>query len=75
MITIPGSPFRLCDSMPRREFLQIGGLGTAGLALPELFKARAQAGGAAGAAPGTGRAKSCILLFMGGGPRRWTRSI
>src|SRR5947207_1592846 len=42
-------------------------LGAMGLALPELFRARAQA---AGRAPvrSTGRAKSCILLFMGGGP-------
>ena len=62
MLTIPGSPNRLCDGISRREFLQIGGLGTAGLALPELFRAQA-------AAPGQRRsAKACILLFMGGGP-------
>ncbi|HYT89489.1 MAG TPA: DUF1501 domain-containing protein, partial [Gemmataceae bacterium] len=66
MLTLPGSPHRLCDGISRREFLQIGGLGTAGLALPDLF--RAQAAGARGATPGTGRAKACILLFMGGGP-------
>jgi hypothetical protein len=66
MITIPGSPNRWCDSIARREFLQIGGLGAAGLALPELFRARAQA--ATPPARGTGRAKACILLFMGGGP-------
>src|SRR6185295_6707015 len=34
-----------------------------GLALPELFRARA-----AVPAAHTGRAKACILLFMGGGP-------
>jgi hypothetical protein len=62
MLTIPGSPNRWCDGISRREFLQIGGLGTAGLALPELFRAQA-------AAPGQRRpAKTCILLFMGGGP-------
>jgi hypothetical protein len=62
MISIFGSPQRWCDGVSRRQFLQIGGLGAAGLALPELFRARA-------AAPtGAGRAKACILLFMGGGP-------
>jgi Protein of unknown function (DUF1501) len=66
MISIQGSPYRWCDSIPRREFLQIGGLGTAGLALPELFQARAQA--STPAVRGAGRAKACILLFMGGGP-------
>src|SRR2546423_15310819 len=66
MITIPGSTNRWCDGVSRREFLQIGGLGAAGLALPDLFRARAQ--GATRPAPGAGRARSCILLFMGGGP-------
>lgn len=61
MISIPGSPQRWCDGVSRRDFVQIGGLGAAGLALPELFRARATA-----SAPG--QAKSCILLFMGGGP-------
>ena len=46
MITIPGSLNRWCDGVSRREFLQIGGLGTAGLALPELFRAQAATPGA-----------------------------
>ena len=66
MISIPGSVNRWCDGISRREFLQLGGLGAAGLALPELFRARAQA--SVPAARGAGRAKACILLFMGGGP-------
>src|SRR5437879_2626830 len=66
MITIPGSPNRWCDGVSRREFLQIGGLGAAGLALPELFRARAQ--GSTPLPRGAGRARACILLFMGGGP-------
>jgi hypothetical protein len=62
MITIPGSISRWCDGLTRREFLQIGGLGTAGLALPDLLRAQT-------AAPDERRrAKACILLFMGGGP-------
>jgi hypothetical protein len=63
MITIPGSPSRWCDGILRREFLQIGALGAVGLALPELFRAQG-----APAAAGAGRARSCVLLFLGGGP-------
>jgi hypothetical protein len=66
MITIPGSPNRWCDGVSRREFLQIGGLGVAGLALPDLFRARAE--GATPESRSAGRARACILLFMGGGP-------
>ena len=52
----------LRDRLSRRDFLQIGGLGTAGLALGNLLQARA-------AAPARPKgAKSCILLFMNGGP-------
>jgi hypothetical protein len=48
----------------RRELLHAGGLTLAGLGLPELFRARAAA-----RAGGTfGRARSCIVLFMTGGP-------
>ena len=68
MLTIPGSSSRRCDGISRRTFLQMGGLGTVGLALPELFRARAQAAGIEPAAQGIGRARACILLFMGGGP-------
>ena len=66
MLTFPGSPNRWCDGVTRREFLQIGGLGAAGLTLPDLFRARAL--GATPPPRGAGRAKACILLFMGGGP-------
>jgi hypothetical protein len=66
MLTIPGEANRWCDGIPRRDFLQIGGLGAVGLALPDLFRARAQ--GSMPASRGAGRARACILLFMGGGP-------
>src|SRR5262245_46122171 len=68
MLSIPGSINRMCDKVSRREFLQIGALGTAGLALPQLLQGRAQAANNPPAARRIGRAKSCILLFMGGGP-------
>lgn len=65
------SPRQPCagPSISRREWLQVGGLGALGLALPSLMPFRTQ-GAEAAAALGTryGRAKSCILLFLAGGP-------
>ncbi|AMV37407.1 DUF1501 domain-containing protein [Planctomyces sp. SH-PL62] len=57
----------------RREFLRAGGLGLLNLGLPTLLQARemtaAQGDVIGGASASTfGRAKSCILLFMWGGP-------
>jgi len=48
----------------RRTLLQAGVLSTFGLTLPDLLQSRQ----AASAAPGGGRATSCILLYMTGGP-------
>lgn len=50
---------RLCDRLTRREMLQVGGLGLLGLSAPGLLRGAA--------APGR-RARSCILLFLMGGP-------
>lgn len=65
MLAIPGTPFRLCDGVTRRDFLRIGSLGATGLTLPDLLRGRA-AGAIQPRLPG--KAKACILLFMGGGP-------
>ena len=67
MLSILGSGHRLCDGVSRRDFLRVGGLGAAGLALPTLFGARASAAAGRTVSGGFGRAKACILLF-GGGP-------
>jgi len=48
----------------RRQFLQVGALGAFGLSLPGLWQAEAMAR----AAGGKSRAKSCIFLFLWGGP-------
>jgi hypothetical protein len=54
--------------VPRREVLRAGSLGLLGLTLSELMRGRASAQSKS-AGPGSfGRAKSCILLFMWGGP-------
>ena len=52
------------DLQRRRTLLQAGVLSTFGLTLPDLLQSRQ----AASAAPGGGRATSCILLYMTGGP-------
>ena len=48
----------------RRELLRIGGLGCLGMTLPDLLAPRLNAS----TPPTFGRAKSCIILFLGGGP-------
>ena len=53
---------RLCDGLSRREVLRVGGLSALGLSLPDLLQARASE------KPGVGKAKSCIVLFLMGGP-------
>src|SRR5882672_7939723 len=53
----PAAPHRL----PRRSFLKIGGLGVAGLALPQLLKAESTAGIRSSR-------KSVILIYLVGGP-------
>jgi hypothetical protein len=70
MFCIPGGKARLCDGLTRREMLRVGGLGSFGLALPELLSSRqAQASPQANvAATGFGKARSCIVLFLMGGP-------
>ena len=61
-----GQGLRLCDGISRREALQIGGLGTLGVGLPQLLQSQARASTAGGST--FGRAKRVILLFMWGGP-------
>lgn len=55
---------RACDGMTRRYALRLGSSGLiGGLTLPRILELRAKA-----AAPGTAKAKSCIFLFLEGGP-------
>ena len=59
LLSLNGPGSRLCDGLTRRELLRVGGLALGGLALPDLLRA-----GPARRA----RAKSCIQLFLWGGP-------
>ncbi len=53
----------------RREAIRAGALAMTGLGMPGLFAGRAAASTkAADTAAGFGRAKSCLLIFMWGGP-------
>src|SRR5207248_9040964 len=67
MLSITSRGSRLCDGWSRREVLRAGGLGVFGLTLPDLLVARAAARAGSGHTT-AGRAKSCIILFLMGGP-------
>ncbi len=54
--------YRLCTGITRRDTLRVGALGLAGFGLADLLQLRAEA------APSTGRAKSIVMIHLGGGP-------
>ena len=69
MLDILGPGARLCDGLTRRDALRVGGLGAFGLALPDLLRADRTAAANGDSLPrGRGSAKSCIVLFLMGGP-------
>lgn len=68
MFNLEGSQARLCDGIRRREVLRAGGLGLFGLTLPELLRGREASANTAIEAGGGSKAKSCIILFLMGGP-------
>src|SRR5215212_191402 len=73
MLVIPGRPGKdLCDShlgLSRRALLRVGGSSLFGLTLGSMFKLQAAQGAAKHAgAPGWGKAKSVVLIYLQGGP-------
>ncbi len=70
MLRVLSSPKRFCTGLTRRDFLHVGGMGTAGLGLSDLL-AR-QSAEAAGSnredSASFGQAKHCIILFLYGSP-------
>jgi hypothetical protein len=62
MLSIRDHGRRLCDGLTRREALRAGGLSALGLSLPELLRGRVAA------SPSRKAAKSCIVVFLMGGP-------
>src|ERR1700681_3306297 len=66
MLRIRDRGARLCDGLSRRDVLHVGGLGMLGLTMPELLRGHASASAPSGRH--AVHAKSCILLFLMGGP-------
>jgi hypothetical protein len=54
-----------CDGVSRRDFLHLGVLATFGLSLADLFRLQAAAANSSGR---PAKAKSCILIWLDGGP-------
>lgn len=69
MLRVLGSPKRLCSGVTRRDMLRVGGLGLAGLSLPQILTLQ-QAATASGVErpPSFGKAKSVILIHLYGAP-------
>lgn len=61
MLTITGRSLRLCDRLPRRDFLSIGSLALGGLTLPQILRGEQENGA------GTSH-KSVIMIYLTGGP-------
>jgi Protein of unknown function (DUF1501) len=59
-----------CESMTRRDCLQLGLGALLGVGLVDALRLRGQAADATGSA-GKGRATSCILIWMDGGPSHY----
>lgn len=60
-----GNGQTLCNGMTRRDFVRVGALSVLGLTLPDLL--RLEAAQAAEKATNKARAKSVLLIFLGGG--------
>src|SRR5271170_7053831 len=72
MIDISFTPnrSRLCNGTSRRDFLRVGGLGLLGLSTANFLairKALADSAPSPAPLPVAGRAKSIILVYLGGG--------
>jgi hypothetical protein len=68
MFRVLGSAKALCDGLTRRDLLQVGALGCAGLGLADLLRLQTVQASPAPAAPrpSFGKAKRCILLYLFG---------
>ncbi len=69
MLKIEGKIDRYCDGVPRRQFLQIGGLALGGLSMPAILQAeaKARAEGREVKTGGLGH-KAVIMIYLSGGP-------
>ncbi|MGL4554752.1 MAG: DUF1501 domain-containing protein [Gemmataceae bacterium] len=71
MLVIPGHAAKdTCDGVTRRDLLRVGGSAVLGITLADLLQLQARASSSASekSAPGFGKAKSVILVYLQGGP-------
>ena len=71
MLVIPGHASKdTCDGITRRDLLRVGSSAVMGVTLADLLRLQANASTSAStkAAPGFGKAKSVILVYLQGGP-------
>jgi hypothetical protein len=68
MLTVLGSPKKLCDGVTRREMLVAGGLSALGLTLSDYLRLQNAQAAEPPRDRSFGRAKACILLFLYGSP-------
>jgi len=68
MLSFQNRGMRLCDRVSRREAIRVGGLSACGLTLPQLMSENKVTAGESLTTATGGRAKSCIVLFLMGGP-------
>ncbi len=68
MLSLQSHGARLCDHVSRREVMRIGGLSACGLSLRQLLDGSPLLASEARKPSSGGRAKSCIVLFLMGGP-------
>ena len=52
----------------RRDFLRVGSVGVLGLSLSQVLELESVMAAGSKAASGAGKAESCIMLWLGGGP-------
>ena len=68
MLRVGEATVRNCQGVTRREMLRVGGLGLLGASLADRFRGEA---GAAGSIASRRREKSCIFLWLDGGPSQF----
>jgi hypothetical protein len=69
MLRLSTARKKLCDGISRRDWLRLGTLSPLSLSLPGLLSQQSSAAEAAGKHPSSfGKAKRCVILWMGGGP-------
>lgn len=68
MLSILGSRRTLCEGVTRRDWLRVGGLGLAGLTLPDVLRLQEASAETEGRGRDFGKAKSIILIHLYGAP-------